>query len=59
MQETRELTFEELDQELAEQLPARDLMCCYNPCSHPCAPPPCQPCQPCAPTISVCASVNL
>ena len=58
MQETRELTFEELDQELAEQLPARDLMCCYNPCSHPCAPPPCQPCAPTI-TVSVCVSVSL
>ena len=57
MQETRELTLEELDQELAEQLPARDLMCCYNPCSHPCAPP----CHPCGPSVdinvNVCVSI--
>lgn len=53
MQETRELTLEELDQELAEQLPARDLMGCYNPCCHPCAP--------CAPsiTVSICVRVAL
>ena len=55
MQETRELTLEELDQELAEQLPARDLMGCYNPCCHPCAPPPCAP----SITVSVCVSVTL
>ena len=57
MQEPRELTLEELDRELAEQLPARDLMGCYNPCSHPCAPPPCQ----CGPTlaISVCVRVAI
>lgn len=55
MHNTRELTLEELDQELAEQLPARDLMCCYNPCSHPCAPPPCEPTI----TISVCVGVSL
>ena len=36
MRETREITLEELDQELAEQLPARDLMGCYNSCGHPC-----------------------
>ena len=35
MNTTPELTIEDLDQELAEQLPARDLMCCYNPCCEP------------------------
>ena len=55
MRETREMTVEELDQELAEQLPARDLMCCYNPCSHPCSPPPCEPVI----CVNVCASVTV
>ncbi len=58
MHETPELTLEELDQELAEQLPARDLMCCYNPCCHPCPPPPCQPCAPTI-TVSVCVGISL
>ena len=53
MQDMRELTLEELDQELAEQLPARDLMCCGNSCCHPCCPPPC------CPTICVSVCVNV
>jgi hypothetical protein len=37
-----ELTFQELESEMAEQLPTRELMgCCHPYC--------CQPCQPCCP----------
>jgi hypothetical protein len=32
---TRDLTLEELDDQLAEQLPARELMCCSPCCCQP------------------------
>jgi hypothetical protein len=53
----RELTIHEIEAELAEQLPARELMgsCCQPSCCHPsCCPPPC--CPP--PCINVCLSIN-
>jgi len=58
----KELTIAELDEQLAEQLPVRELMggCCH-PCYHPCCPPPCHPCCPPPPCVSVevCVSIRL
>ena len=57
--EMRELTTYELETELAEQLPARELMgsCGQPSCYHPCpCPPPCQP--PCL-SLNVCISVSV
>jgi hypothetical protein len=37
----RDLTFEEIDEQLAEQLPSRELMgssCCRSSCCNPCQP---------------------
>jgi hypothetical protein len=63
----RELTMHELEVELAEQLPARELMgSCGHPCGYqpspPCAPPPPPPCAPPpCPVLSVgiCIHVSL
>jgi hypothetical protein len=54
----RELTIHELDSELAEQLPARELMCCCQPpsCCSPCCPPP--PCIDVCCNISACVSLT-
>ncbi len=46
-----ELTFQELESEMAEQLPSRELMgCrpsyCCQPCEPCCPPPPPPPCEP-------------
>lgn len=53
----RELTTQELENQLAEQLPPRELMCC-SPCSpcQPCCPPP--PCLEVSVCISACVSVR-
>ena len=56
----RELTLTDLESQLAEQLPARELMgaCCHSCCPcQPCCPPP-PPC--CCPHIcvSVCVGVE-
>jgi hypothetical protein len=38
----RDLTFEEIDKQLAEQLPSRELMgSCCRPCCNPCCKPEC------------------
>ena len=45
----RDLTFEEIDEQLAEQLPSRELMgssCCRSSCCNPCDPC-CQPKDDC------------
>jgi hypothetical protein len=55
----RDLTLYDLDNELAEQLPARELMGC---CPQSCTPPPCSPPPPCGcggGTIDVSVCVNV
>ena len=52
---TRELTLDELDAQLAEQLPVRELMGSYcNPCNSCCPQPP-----ECEVHISICASLDV
>jgi hypothetical protein len=53
----RELTMQELEAQLAEQLPARELMGGYasSGCQPCCAPPPCCPPPPCLDvSVSIC-----
>lgn len=57
----RDLTLYDLDSELAEQLPARELM---GSCSQSCTPPPCGPPPPPPPCcggieVNVCVGINL
>jgi hypothetical protein len=57
----RELTIQELDTQLAQQLPARELMC-GAPSSHCCCAPPPPPPPPCCCggiSVSVCLKASL